>query len=360
MPTPECFTRIPPFPDDVPTVELQRVELRKLLSSGDAAESDALFEACTGLGFFRLDLRGCAEGESLLKETEAAFDVGREFYALSDEEKSRFPLLPSNLGYKPIGGTKIEDGRPDRCEIYSLPMDDLLALAPPTTSNHPPPFAKSRPLLTSCAKHMHSVAGTILTHLSAYLALPPRTLPSMHALTQRSPSNLRFLHMPPQQRGSAAQTSLMGHTDNGSVTVLFNVVGGLQILDGAADGWGYVRPEAGHAVINLGDSMVQLTGGVVRSNMHRVVPAPGAQSESPRFSIAYVLKPPYACRMERLKGEGIPCGEEGEEEEENVGTYEEFHAKKSKGIREGKNLVGSRGGKKTEKKVDVRVNEVMA
>ena len=152
----------------------------------------------------------------------------------------------------------------------------------------------------------------------------------------------------------------MGHTDNGSVTVLFNVVGGLQILDGAADGWGYVRPEAGHAVINLGDSMVQLTGGVVRSNMHRVVPAPGAQSESPRFSIAYVLKPPYACRMERLKGEGIPCGEEGEEEEENVGTYEEFHAKKSKGIREGKNLVGSRGGKKTEKKVDVRVNEVMA
>lgn len=88
-----------------------------------------------------------------------------------------------------------------------------------------------------------------------------------------------------------------------------------------------------------------------------MVPAPGAQSEYSRFSIAYVLKPPYACRMERLKGEIIP---HGEEEEMKVGTYEEFHAKKSKGLREGKNLVGSRGGKKTEEKVDVTVSEVKA
>ena len=227
--------------------------------------------------------------------------------------------------YKPIGGTKIEDGRPDRCEIYSLPMDDLLALVPP--NSNPPAFEKSRPLLTSCAKHMHSIASMILTHLSTHLALAPQTLSTMHALTKSSPSNLRFLHMPPQQ-ASAAQTSLMGHTDNGSVTVLFNIVGGLQVLDDTDD-WCYIRPESGHAIINLGDSMVQLTGGVLRSNMHRVVPAPGAQSECPRFSVAYAMKPPYACRMERLKSEGIPCSEE----EEVVGTYEEFHARKSKGIK---------------------------
>lgn len=343
MPTPETFAKVPPFPDDVPTVQLQRLELRKLLS-GNEGESKALFEACAGLGFFLLDLRDCAEGETLLKETEAGFSISREFYALSDEEKSKCPLLPSNLGYKPIGGTKIEDGRPDRCEIYALPMDDLLALTPP--NRHPAAFEQDRPLLTSCAKHMHNIASTILTHLSTHLALPPQTLASMHALTQRSPSNLRFLHMPPQH-ASAAQTSLVGHTDNGSVTVLFNIVGGLQVLDDT-DTWRYVRPEPGHAIINLGDSMVQWTGGVLRSNMHRVVPAPGAQSECPRFSVAYALKPPYACRMERLKGEGIPRGEEGEEE--MVGTYEEFHAKKSEGIREGKNLVSSRGGKKTEKK----------
>ena len=232
-------------------------------------------------------------------------------------------------------------------------MDDLLGLVPP--NSNPSAFENHRPLLTSCVKHMHSVASTILNHLSMHLSLPSQTLSSMHSLTKRSPSNLRFLHMPPQE-ASTAQTSLMGHTDNGSVTVLFNVVGGLQVLDDT-DSWRYVRPEPGHAIVNLGDTMVQWTGGVLRSNMHRVVPPPGAQSECPRFSMAYVLKPPYACRMERLKGEGIPLGEGAEEE---VGTYEEFHAKKSKGIREGKNLVSSRGGgKKTEKGVNVRMNEIV-
>lgn len=147
----------------------------------------------------------------------------------------------------------------------------------------------------------------------------------------------------------------MGHPDNGSATVLFNIAGGLQVL-GDTDGWCYVRPEPGHAVISLGDSMVQWTGGALRSNMHRVVPAPGAQSECPRFSIAYVLKLPYACRMERLKGERFPHGEDNKEK---VERYEEFHAKKSNGVGEWKNLVGGRGGKKTEKKVDVIVNEMM-
>ena len=97
MPTAECFAKVPPFPNDVPTVELQRLELRKLLS-GDETESKALFESCAGLGFFLLDLRGCSDGETLLKETEAGFNISQEFYALSEEEKASFPLLPGNLG----------------------------------------------------------------------------------------------------------------------------------------------------------------------------------------------------------------------------------------------------------------------
>ena len=97
MPTAECFAKVPPFPHDVPTVELQRLALRKLLS-GDETESRALFESCAGLGFFLLDLRGSSDGENLLKETEAGFNISREFYALSDEEKSKFPLARGNLG----------------------------------------------------------------------------------------------------------------------------------------------------------------------------------------------------------------------------------------------------------------------
>lgn len=59
MPTNEAFANVPPFPGDVFTVELPRLELSKLLS-GNEAESKALFKACAGLGFFLLDLRNCA------------------------------------------------------------------------------------------------------------------------------------------------------------------------------------------------------------------------------------------------------------------------------------------------------------
>ena len=97
MPTPKCFARVPAFPNDVPIAELQRLELSKLLS-GDKAESKALHEACAGFGFFLLDLRGCSEGNTLLEETEVAFDISQELYASSDEEKSKYPSLPSNLG----------------------------------------------------------------------------------------------------------------------------------------------------------------------------------------------------------------------------------------------------------------------
>ena len=97
MPTAECFAQVPPFPNDVRTVELRRLQLGMLLAD-DESGSKALFEACAGLGFFLLDLRGCDDGDSLLRETEAGFEISREFYASGDDEKSRFPLLRGNLG----------------------------------------------------------------------------------------------------------------------------------------------------------------------------------------------------------------------------------------------------------------------
>lgn len=130
---------------------------------------------------------------------------------------------------------------------------------PRTTSpnSNPTAFEKSQPLLIF-AKQMHSIASTVLTHLSTHLALPPQTLSSKHALSERSSSNLRLLHMPPQQ-ASAAQTSLMGHADNGSVSGLFDIVGGLQVLDDT-DSWCYVRSEPGHTVIDPGNSELDGTG----------------------------------------------------------------------------------------------------
>ena len=63
--------------------------------------------------------------------------------------------------------------------------------------------------------------------------------------------------------------------------------------------------------------MVQWSGGVLRSNMHRVATAPGKQAGCTRYSVAYFVRPAHTVSMRRVAGgEVIPELEEGEEEED--------------------------------------------
>lgn len=103
------------------------------------------------------------------------------------------------------------------------------------------------------------------------------------------------------------------HTDFGSVTVLFNRLGGLQVrlpehispLEPMSasppptdvekklceDGWTYVRPLPGHCIVNLGDALVKFSDGALRSNIHRVVAPPGEQGSVTRYSLVYFCRP---------------------------------------------------------------------
>ena len=101
--------------------------------------------------------------------------------------------------------------------------------------------------------------------------------------------------------------------------MLFNRVGGLQVLPQGEDGeWLYVRPLPGHAIVNLGDAMVKFTNGLLRSNIHRVVSPPGEQGGWTRYSVVYFARPEDDVLLRRLEGSKlIPEVEGGEEEEIN-------------------------------------------
>ena len=98
------------------------------------------------------------------------------------------------------------------------------------------------------------------------------------------------------------------HTDFGSVTVLFNRLGGLQILPPNSDQWCYVKPLKGHCVVNLGDAMVKFTAGVLRSNIHRVVNPPGEQGDSTRMSLVYFARPEDDVVLKVLVGSDLIDG----------------------------------------------------
>jgi isopenicillin N synthase-like dioxygenase len=62
--------------------------------------------------------------------------------------------------------------------------------------------------------------------------------------------------------------------------------------------------------------MVEWSGGVLRSNLHRVYFAPGEQAVHERYSLAYAIRPEGVVSMKRLamKGRAVPDLEEDEED----------------------------------------------
>lgn len=108
------------------------------------------------------------------------------------------------------------------------------------------------------------------------------------------------------------QLTLGEHTDFGSITLLFNRLGGLQVLPpGKGAEWCYVKPLPGHAIVNLGDAMAVFTNGLLRSNIHRVVSPPGEQADTTRYSIVYFSRPENDVPMKVLQGSSkIPETEE--------------------------------------------------
>lgn len=226
-------------------------------------------------------------------------------------------LLLNHNSYSRIGKTKTEDGLPDRFECYSVNNDAIFGNIPHIPQ--PFPIESNRDSIRTYIEDAHRIGMLIMNQLDSHLRLPIGTLASLQRLDRVSRSQLRMLRYPPQPEGDR-RTAFLGHTDLGTLTILFNVIGGLQILppdlERAEENWRYIKPEPGCAILNLGDAMVEWTGGILRSNLHRVYFAPGKQAEQERYSLALAIRPEGAVSMKRLvmPGSLITPLEDGEKD----------------------------------------------
>lgn len=138
------FEGYPAFPADVPQVPLFRLSLQKLVEN-DSDEVDRLWEACTGLGFFYLDLcsgatqaitNGQAKQDGAFRPVDGArfnrdaadlFHVVDGLFDLPIDEKLKSNFrdgdgtYPHQFGYK-IKGALYADatGAKDSCESYNV------------------------------------------------------------------------------------------------------------------------------------------------------------------------------------------------------------------------------------------------
>ena len=224
--------------------------------------------------------------------------------------------------------------------------DEILGTAPPPRGGYPDPISENRSVLESYLTNAQPIVFLICRILSLSFELPPETLGEMQRLDVESGTMIRLVKNPAAKSATDKRTALLPHTDIGTVTLLAGVLGGLQILPpGLEDvdpNWRYLRPEPNCLLVNMGDTMVEWTGGVLRSNMHRVMYCPGEQSKCDRYSIAYLCRAAHDAPLRRVNGGLIPNVTHGNED--NNTSAKEWEQKKTLALNAGKDCAKSTGG----------------
>lgn len=159
--------------------------------------------------------------------------------------------------------------------------------------------------ITPFVRKSLDVMDTTMSVFEKKLGLTAGKLLELHTINESSASEARCIKSPPKYTNTGGaidkdKVSLGAHTDFGSLSFLHNRLGGLQVLPPSSPDWQYVRPIPGHAICNIGDALALYSGGILRSNMHRIVPPPGVQGMEPRWSVVYFSRPSHNAQLRAL------------------------------------------------------------
>ncbi|KAJ3967093.1 Clavaminate synthase-like protein [Lentinula raphanica] len=293
------FSANPSFPEGIPTHPLEIINY-KLLLANVKPEVERLWHACKTLGFFYLSEHGI--------QPEEVFEIGRKSLRnLPFEEKLKF-LHDANagqsFGYKPPGANLTNaSGGVDTVEWWNIAKDDVRSYPEVTYRTYATPINDAMDKLKGFVDKSESVSRTLLKILNDKLCLPEGFLESCHAPTELSMSEVTLIRNPGVEEAptfSEEQLAIGAHTDFGSISLLHNILGGLQVLPPSTKEWIYIKPLDGHIVCNLGDALAVFSGGILRSNLHRVIPQPGPQIHWDRWTLVYFFRPHGTCEMRAL------------------------------------------------------------
>lgn len=266
------------------------------LQHGDVNETSRLLDVCCTSGFFYLDLSSI--NPDLSKAVDDIYQLEEDLFRLPEGELMSFDidvLSPSNKlnGYKPLGRNFGElAGQTDGFQSYALPKDGILRIGSERDFSRPYLVDGYLSALRTFTLAINTAILIILNSLSRSMKLASSsTFETIHHCHRSSPHLIRLLKyhsQPPSEHGS----SHVPHTDLGSLTFLFTRQPGLQILSPESGSWQWVPPplQATTAIVNIGDCMSMLTGGLFRSSKHRVTGIRGKGMEE-RYSFAYFLRP---------------------------------------------------------------------
>ncbi|KAF8961432.1 Clavaminate synthase-like protein [Flammula alnicola] len=277
---------------DLPIIDLAEAGT----SEGRLALAQQARDAMVNHGFFYVINHGYTPAQ-----TQRIFDIADvPFARVSDEEKQTYVATMkqtgSYQGYKPRQYWHIANGVRDQLEHYNLNRDI-------TKRQHPEPLRPFLPEIEAFARHNHEDVRTlpdacshtlimdVLCRLLALgLELPEETLVNLHGYSSVGETYVRFMKYYPRTKDEELKTKnvwLKGHTDFGTITVLYSQpVAALQILTKEGS-WEWVKHIENALVINAGDALEFLSGGFYRATIHRVIQPPPDQQSYTRLGVFY-------------------------------------------------------------------------
>jgi len=222
-----------------------------------------------------------------------AVDASKVFFALPAEVKEKYHDAQGGRqrGYTPFGtenakGAKAADLKEFWHTGRSL-ADDSPYRATMKETPHVPEVSEFDSATRDFYEAMDEFGGQLLRAVALHLGLPETWFDDK---VENGNSILRLLHYPPQDDPPSQGTVRAGaHEDINVITLLLGAEeAGLQALHRSGE-WLDVNPPAGSLVINCGDMLQRLTGGILPSTTHRVLnPAP-ERSKFPRYSTPFFL-----------------------------------------------------------------------
>ncbi|KAJ3764444.1 hypothetical protein EV360DRAFT_91231 [Lentinula raphanica] len=215
---------------------------------------------------------------------EVAFDrVPREE---KEAHRAQIKEKGSFMGYKLQNYWEIKDGVRDRIEHYNFYNNSI----DPVT-RHPTAL---RPFVPEVKEFLHTMRNTVLRRvlnlIDGVLGLDEGYLWNLHQDAQGVMGDdvFRYMIYDPLTGQESKKTNgvmLNGHTDFNSISTLISQpITALQVLM-PDDVWRYVKHKDGAFVINIGDQLSFMSGGVLKGTMHRVVSPPEDQRALRRLGV---------------------------------------------------------------------------
>ncbi|KAI5263146.1 Clavaminate synthase-like protein [Aureobasidium subglaciale] len=239
------------------------------------------------------------------EEVDRQFALGREFYDLPLEEKLKHHSIKDlesgeYNGYRPAGLRSLAPGITDNIQVYNIPKFDGHH-----ERKHPAVLQDHIKEIETFSRKCHSeVVVKLLKLFALLLRVDEDFFVKDHAYDDFGEDHLRYMHYAARSAEENAKVGELytpGHTDLGSVTLLFRQpVAALQILNNEGQ-WKWVKPQDATITINTCDALTALTAGYVKSSVHRVRAPPKDQAHVDRLGVLYFARPNNHVLLDPIK-----------------------------------------------------------